>query len=66
MATGMDAYEEAVAPYKSALLSTARRAEGGAQAVLEIGIGAAPNLSYLTREGPQMVASQLSFMLAVA
>lgn len=56
MATGMDAYEEAVTPFKSDLLRNARFEGGGDQSVLEIGIGAAPNLQYLTRASFQEVA----------
>lgn len=48
MASGMDAYEEAVMPMKLKLLSGARKEGGGPQSVLEIGIGAGPNLQYLT------------------
>lgn len=52
MATGMDAYEEAVSPVKAEILQHARNKGGGPQAVLEIGIGAAPNLQYLTSFEP--------------
>ena len=55
MATGMDAYEEAVTPFKFELLRDARFEGGGEQSVLEIGIGAAPNLQYLTRASFQQV-----------
>ncbi len=55
MATGMDAYEEAVTPFKLDLLRDARFEGGGEQSVLDIGIGAAPNLQYLTRASFQQV-----------
>ena len=51
----MDAYEEAVTPYKLELLQNARKQEGGQQSVLEIGIGAAPNIQYLTRASLEQV-----------
>lgn len=62
MATGMDAYEEAVTPFKFELLRGARFEGGGEQSVLEIGIGAAPNLQYLTRASFQQVACLQDFL----
>lgn len=49
MATGMESYEEAVRPFKDNLLQNVRTK--GYQKVLEIGIGAAPNLQYLVQDG---------------
>ena len=55
MANGMDTYEEAVRPFKQELLNGVRKA--GSQKVLEVGIGAAPNLQYLLN-GPEVQAGR--------
>ena len=59
MATGMDSYEEAIRPFKDELLKDVR--QPGAQTVLEIGIGAAPNLRYLVSSTPEEVSSPSFF-----
>ena len=61
----MQAYEEAVAPFKHELLQTARDREGP-QRVLDVGIGAAPNLQYLTSStGPKArLVAWKAFLLA--
>lgn len=46
MANGMAAYEEAVMPFKYKLLQEAFSSTG-AQKILEVGIGAGPNLPFL-------------------
>ena len=49
----MDSYEDAVRPFKQDLLRDVR--QPGSQRVLELGIGAAPNLQYLVNpSGPQV------------
>lgn len=61
MATGMGSYEEAVAPFKFKLLQNISRDKPG-QRVLEVGIGAAPNLRYLLNPTlPQVHNNDLIF-----
>lgn len=55
MANGMNTCEVAVRPFKEDLLKDAR--QEGPQRVLEVGIGAAPNLSYLVNGAASKVAA---------